>query len=103
MPHAEGLLDLDRHAREEIAERVLQGEAHHHGADGGSREQLLAHQHRRDDEEQPDDGDVLHDGGEAIGGAAVAPRVDQQRDDEVDEGEDEDQPGQGRDERSTSP
>ena len=77
---AEGLLDLDGEAGEEVAERVLQREAHDHGADGGGGQQLLAQQHRADHDEEADDDDVLDDRGEAIGRPVLAPRVGEQRD-----------------------
>ena len=51
------------------------------------------------EQEHADDGHVLDDGREAIRGPVVAPGVDQQRDDQVDERQDEDEPGQRRDER----
>ena len=49
MADAKRLLDLNREAREQIAERVLQREADHHGADRRRRDDFLRQkQHRRD-------------------------------------------------------
>ena len=69
---AERLLDLNREPGEQVAERVLQREADHDRADGRRRQQLLAQQHRADHDEQHDDGEVLDDRREAIGGAILA-------------------------------
>ena len=99
MSDAEGLFDLDGEPGKEVAQRVLEREAHHHGTDGRGRQQLLAQQHRGDRAEETDDGHVLDDGGEPIGRPVVAPRVDQQGDDQVDERQDQDEPGQRRGQR----
>ena len=86
---AKRLLDLNREAGKQVAERVLQREADHHRADRRRRQQLLAQQHRADHDEERDDGDVLDDRREAIGRAILPPRIGDQRDGGVDDREDE--------------
>jgi hypothetical protein len=92
LPDAERLLDLNRESGEQVAERVLQREADNNGADGGCGQQLLAQQHRADHDEEDDDGEVLDDRREAIGGAILAPGVGDERDRGVDDREDDRQP-----------
>ena len=91
---AKRLFDLNGQPREQIAERVLQRKANHDCADRRGRQQLLLHQDSRHDREQPDEGDVLDDGREAIRRPVLAPGIGDQRDHEIDEREDEDQPRQ---------
>ena len=92
MTDPERLLDLDGEAGEEIAERVLQGEADDHGADRRGGQQLLVEEQRRRHGEQADDDDVLDDGRHAFGRPIPSPRIDEQRDAGDEAGGDEGQP-----------
>ena len=85
LPDAKRLLDLNREARKQIAERVLQREADDDRADRRRRQQLLAQQHRADRDEENDDGEVLDDRRKAIGRAIRSPGIGDQRDRGVDD------------------
>ena len=95
---AKRLLDLNREAGKQVAERVLQREADHDRADRRRRQQLLAQQHRADHDEEDDDGEVLDDRREAIGRAIQPPRIGDQRDRGVDDREDDRQARERRQE-----
>ena len=87
MADAERLFDLNREARKEIAERVLQRKAEDHGADGGRREDSFLEEERRRQREERDDDRVLNDVRELIRDAIDPPRIDEQNDDDVDDAE----------------
>jgi hypothetical protein len=89
MTDSEWFLDLNGEAGKQVAERVLQREAHDNGSNGRRGQQLLAQQHRADHGEEHDDDEVLDDRREAIGRAIQPPRVGDERDRGVDEREDE--------------
>jgi hypothetical protein len=84
---AERLFDLNREARKEIAERVLQRKAENHGADRRRREDAFLEEERRRHREERDDERVLHDIREFLGDAIDPPRIDRQDNDDVDEAE----------------
>ena len=69
MADAKRLLDLNRQAREEIPQRVLQREADHDRADRGRGQHLLLHEERCHDCEQRDGNRILDDGRKTIGQA----------------------------------
>jgi hypothetical protein len=99
MANAERLLDLDRQAGEQVPERVLQREANHHCAHARRREQLLAQQQRANHGEDRDHAEVLDDGGELVGGAILAPGIDEQRDRGVDDRQNQREAGDRRQQR----
>ncbi len=87
MADPERLLDLNREAREQIAEGVLQREPEHHGPDGRRRRKQIAEEERGGESEQRDDHRVLDDVRELLRNAIDPPGVDCQRDDRVDQAE----------------
>ena len=87
VPDAKRLLDLDRQAREEVPERVLEREPDDDRADGGGRENpILQNQGHRHGEEADDDG-ILDDRRKTVGQPIGPPRIDGQRDRRVDDAE----------------
>ena len=91
MADAKRLLDLNRQARDEVAERVLQREAEDDGAGGGRGEHAVAQDQRGRHGKQQKDDRVLNDVGEAVGQPIVAPRIDDERDEEIDQAEEQQQ------------
>jgi hypothetical protein len=84
---AKRLLDLNREAGEQVPQRVLQREAEHHRADRRRCQNLFLHEQDGRQREHPDDNRVLNDGGELLGHAVLAPWVDREDDEDVDDAE----------------
>ena len=80
-PTAKWFFDLNRQAREQVAQRVLQREAHDHRTDRSGGKDFFLKDHRRADGEEPDDDGILHDGRKAIRQTMHAPWIDDHGDD----------------------